>query len=71
MKRNMSGIDQTVRLGVATPLLVLLGPAGWLPVVLYVLAGVMADRRVGLLPALRRSGHLDGPLDVATGRPRR
>ena len=45
MKINMGSADRKLRAFVVAPVLVvaglLLGPAGWLAIVLYVLAGVM------------------------------
>ena len=45
MKINMGSVDRKVRTFVVAPVLVLVGllvgPAGWLAIVLYALAGVM------------------------------
>jgi len=55
VNKNMSSVDSKLRAFVVAPVLVvaglLTGPAGWLAVVLYVLAGVMlATSVVGTCP---------------------
>ena len=55
MKVNMGSADRKLRAFVVTPVLfvvgLLVGPAGWLAIVLYALAGVMlATAAVGSCP---------------------
>ena len=55
MIKNMGSLDRKIRSFVVAPVLVivglLVGPAGWLAVVLYALAGVMlATAAVGTCP---------------------
>ena len=55
MIKNMGSVDRKIRAFVVAPVLVivglLVGPAGWLAVVLYALAGVMlATAAVGTCP---------------------
>ena len=71
MKVNMGSVDRKLRAYVVAPVLVvtglLLGPAGWLAIVLYVLAGVMlATSAVSFCPLYALLGLRTRPEQKAT-----
>ncbi|MEP7193858.1 MAG: DUF2892 domain-containing protein [Actinomycetota bacterium] len=71
MKINMGSADRKLRSFVVAPVLViaglLIGPAGWLAIVLYVLAGVMlATSAVGFCPLYALLGLRTVPEQKAT-----
>ena len=71
MKINMGSADRKLRAFVVAPVLVvaglLLGPAGWLAIVLYVLAGVMlATSAVSFCPLYALLGLCTRPEQKAT-----
>ena len=71
MKMNMGSADRKLRAFVVAPVLVvagvLVGPAGWLAIVLYALAGVMlATAAVGSCPLYMLFGLRTCPLQKAT-----
>ena len=71
MKINMGSADRKVRAFVVAPLLVvvgvLVGPAGWLAIVLYALAGVMvATAAVGSCPLYSLFGLRSWPIQKVT-----
>jgi hypothetical protein len=68
MKKNMGVLDRRLRLFLVAPALLLVGllvgPLGWLAVVLYVLAGVMAATSVaGSCPLYALVGLSSCPVD--------
>ena len=74
MNKNMSSVDSKVRAFVVAPVLVvagvLVGPTGWLAVVLYALAGVMlATSLVGTCPLYIPFGLRTCPLQGASTTP--
>lgn len=77
MNKNMSSVDSKLRAFVVAPVLVvagvLFGPAGWLAIVLYALAGVMlATSVVGTCPLYMLFGLRTCPLqNVCTPAPER
>lgn len=71
MKLNMGSADRKLRAFVVAPVLVvagvLFGPAGWLAIVLYILAGVMlATSAAGSCPLYMPFGLRTRPLPKAT-----
>jgi len=71
VKINMGSADRKVRAFVVAPLLVvvgvLVGPAGWLAIVLYALAGVMvATAAVGSCPLYSLFGLRSWPIQKVT-----
>ena len=71
MNVNMGSADRKLRAFVVAPVLViagvLVGPAGWLAIVLYVLAGVMlATSAVGTCPLYLPFGLRTAPLNEVT-----
>ncbi len=71
MNKNMSSADSKLRAFVVAPVLVaagvLVGPAGWLAIVLYALAGVMlATSLVGTCPLYMVFGLRTCPVQKAT-----
>ncbi|MEO6144681.1 MAG: DUF2892 domain-containing protein [Dermatophilaceae bacterium] len=71
MDKNMSSTDSRLRAFVVAPVLVVagivLGPAGWLAIVLYTLAGVMlATSLVGTCPLYTLFGLRTCPLQQET-----
>lgn len=71
MNRNMSSTDSKLRAFVVAPVLVVagivFGPAGWLAIVLYTLAGVMlATSLVGTCPLYALFGLRTCPVQKVT-----
>ena len=71
VKMNMGSADRKVRAFVVAPVLVLagllVGPAGWLAIVLYALAGVMAaTAAVGSCPLYSLFGLRSWPIQKVT-----
>ena len=74
MNKNMGSVDRKIRSFVVAPVLVivglLVGPGGWLAVVLYVLAAVMlATSAVGTCPLYMPFGLRTRPLPTGTATP--
>lgn len=72
VKINMGSADRKLRAFVVAPVLVvagvLVGPAGWLAIVLYALAGVMvATAAVGSCPLYSLFGLRSRPIQKVTG----
>ena len=72
VKINMGSADRKLRAFVVAPVLVvagvLVGPAGWLAIVLYALAGVMvATAAVGSCPLYSLFGLRSWPIQKVTG----